>query len=333
MKSLQLIIPTLLLIIQINTHAQDCSSCDAYISGFPILTNVTVPVGETYCITGLASFAAGFSSLTVNGTLRLCGPSADFRSNHGFTIGPSGVVDVQDCPAFIAISGTVATEASHSIVYDCDLSASCGQLPVSIASWSGSGEQSVECNTVLPITLLGFQGSTSENTILLSWTTLDELNNDFFTLERSNNVTDFEELGRVQGSGTSFTQRDYRLTDTSPLNGTNYYRLKQTDYNGDFTYSSIIAVVYKNDNSIKIYPNPANAIITIQHPNTQDQEYNNFINPITLYSLQSNEQNISIISQDHNSTSLDISLVSSGYYILEYSLNNIFYRVPITVLH
>ena len=98
---------------------------------------------------------------------------------------------------------------------------------------------------VLPIELLSFTGKSIGSSNLLEWKTTTEINNDYFTLERSSNATHFSELGTIPGAGNSNTMLYYNFTDENPLNGVNYYRLKQTDFDGRFSYSNIVALSNK----------------------------------------------------------------------------------------
>ncbi|HRN42683.1 MAG TPA: T9SS type A sorting domain-containing protein, partial [Vicingus sp.] len=98
---------------------------------------------------------------------------------------------------------------------------------------------------VLPIELLSFTGKSIGSSNLLEWKTTTEINNDYFTLERSSNATHFSELGIIEGAGNSNTMLYYNFTDENPLNGVNYYRLKQTDFDGRFSYSNIVALSNK----------------------------------------------------------------------------------------
>lgn len=96
---------------------------------------------------------------------------------------------------------------------------------------------------VMPITLAYFKANTDGNQTLLEWQTVNEENNDFFTIERSEDGKQFYVLDHVNGAGNSDVELSYEYIDPNPSEGANYYRLKQTDYNGDFEYFNI-EVVY-----------------------------------------------------------------------------------------
>lgn len=106
----------------------------------------------------------------------------------------------------------------------------------------------IDCDNVLPITLIDFSGFDEGDYNYLQWSTSSEINNDYFTIEKSENAIHWSELGRVDGSGNSSVEKSYSYVDKNPYAGTTYYRLKQTDYNGNFEYFNIIAI--ENNNSI-----------------------------------------------------------------------------------
>jgi hypothetical protein len=100
-----------------------------------------------------------------------------------------------------------------------------------------------------------------EKKVRLDWITASEINNDYFTVEKSIDNKEFFEVGKVAGSGTSTSSHDYFLDDPNPLVGISYYRLRQTDFDGMFTYSHTVAVNYKKTiSNYTLFPNPANDI-------------------------------------------------------------------------
>jgi hypothetical protein len=112
----------------------------------------------------------------------------------------------------------------------------------------------------LPIELLSFGASVVGEDVKLNWITTTEINNDYFNIERSENGLDFESIGEIAGSGNSNALINYEFYDDSPVFGTSYYRLKQTDFDGKFEYFNIIAVNFNKDEdgicTLHVYPNP-----------------------------------------------------------------------------
>ncbi len=109
----------------------------------------------------------------------------------------------------------------------------------------------------LPITLISFDARRIGDQVQLDWATADEENNDFFTIERSLNGIDFQTLMTVDGAGNSASRLEYSVIDAFPAEGRNYYRLKQTDFNGQFSYSEVRSVfVDEVDYNIGLSQNP-----------------------------------------------------------------------------
>ncbi len=102
---------------------------------------------------------------------------------------------------------------------------------------------------VLPIELLSFTAKyISSHQVDINWSTASELNNDYFTIERSKDAISFDEINITDGAGNSTSPLFYSTTDDSPMSGTSYYRLKQTDFNGDFKYSNTVSVQNNESN-------------------------------------------------------------------------------------
>ena len=91
----------------------------------------------------------------------------------------------------------------------------------------------------LPVTLIGFTATRHNNEAVLQWQTAQEENSNFFAIERSDDGKKFTTIGTVAAAGNSATLRNYTFTDLAPDKNTDYYRLRQTDLDGNFTYSPI----------------------------------------------------------------------------------------------
>ena len=116
----------------------------------------------------------------------------------------------------------------------------------------------LENGEALPIELLYFSPSVhNDRQVKVNWITSSERNNDFFTLERSKNGFDFEEIATVKGAGNSVEELEYSFIDESPYVGVSYYRLKQTDFDGSYSYSSTKSVSLNSSSfTASIFPNP-----------------------------------------------------------------------------
>jgi Secretion system C-terminal sorting domain len=113
-------------------------------------------------------------------------------------------------------------------------------------------------NSPLPVELISFNASLENGVVKLSWVTSSEINNDFFTVERiSEGDEKFNALSTIKGAGTKTTESSYEWIDKNPLVGISYYRLKQTDFDGRFTYSDVRVIENTSTSSrFSIYPNP-----------------------------------------------------------------------------
>ena len=117
----------------------------------------------------------------------------------------------------------------------------------------------------LPIELIYFNCSYSKNSNSLSWTTASEVNNDHFEVERSLDGLNFEVIGKKKGAGNSLTKIEYSFFDQNSPKGISYYRLKQIDLDGKYTYSEICTVTNKGTEGVSFYPNPVRNDLTIDY--------------------------------------------------------------------
>jgi hypothetical protein len=126
----------------------------------------------------------------------------------------------------------------------------------------------IEKLMVLPIELLSFSAKFNGEAVAINWETATEINNDYFSIERSANGIDFTEIMVVRGAGNSNAISSYTINDKEPVSGTSYYRLKQTDYDGQSeTFKAVMVRNIKVAQSISIdqnaYPNPFTATFNI----------------------------------------------------------------------
>lgn len=140
--------------------------------------------------------------------------------------------------------------------------------PAAPAGYAISGTTSIAATTffaigyenqILPITLRSFTAVLKDGAVKLDWITEAEINNAWFTVERSGDGIQFDSLLSVEGAGNSKVLIRYQETDENPLGGRSYYRLRQTDYDGRFSYSDVVTVYNPNaqKTSVTVYPNPA----------------------------------------------------------------------------
>lgn len=119
---------------------------------------------------------------------------------------------------------------------------------------------STDSNGALPIELISFNYAIKNDQVFLNWKTASETNNSHFEIERGFEVSDFSKLGQVQGAGTTNDSHVYEYIDKSPKTS-NFYRIKQVDFDGKSSYSDILRVEVKIDpfEDLILYPNPTSA--------------------------------------------------------------------------
>lgn len=125
----------------------------------------------------------------------------------------------------------------------------------------------VTVSGVLPVVLSSFNVTLNKDVVLLDWSASQEQNNTFFTVERSNDGINFSFLGTINGAGTSAVFNTYHLVDHMPFEGTNYYRLSQTDVDGNQKYYTVKRINYKSNKgfSTGIFNNGKGQISVVIH--------------------------------------------------------------------
>lgn len=117
----------------------------------------------------------------------------------------------------------------------------------------------------LPITLSSFEANCEKNIVDIKWFTSTEINNEYFTVERSKDGERFIPITKINGSGNSNSVKKYNYTDHNPVKGFNYYRIKQTDFDGKYSYSAIEVTECSEGsfNSIVLFPNPTREYVSV----------------------------------------------------------------------
>ncbi len=174
---------------------------------------------------------------------------------------------------------------------------------------------------VLPIELTSFTATCDGRSALVEWSTASERNNDYFSLERSDDAINFTEIARVAGAGNSIEPIDYSYTDYGIHGGDNYYRLVQVDYDGTRTVSDIVVAncvesVVDGDPDVLAYPNPFNGELTLVLDN-----FDNRAATIEVYDMLGKLIYTEKASAPQNSyeTILNLSNLPSGTYTVRVS--------------
>jgi hypothetical protein len=175
-------------------------------------------------------------------------------------------------------------------------------------------------NLALPIRLVYFDARLNEGKVKLSWSTASETNNSYFTVERSADGENFEPVSQQKGANNSTTTLYYAATDADPLDGISYYRLRQTDFDGRFTYSIVQSV--KNDGLQKISdfeiksiaPNPFTETFTVNFFAKSNETVE--VNMVNIAGQIIAQENFNAKEGFNNYQFPDISQLSKGIYFV-----------------
>jgi len=163
----------------------------------------------------------------------------------------------------------------------------------------------------LPIELISFEASSVVDGVNLSWITSSEINNEGFEIEHSTDGRIWERIDFVPGFGNTTDQQNYRYLHESPSEGLNYYRLKQLDFDGVFSYTDIEVVEIKIDKEIKIYPSLATNEINIQLNQAANRE-----TTIEIFDFMGRVVHVENLAEDSSEHVINISNLHQGHYIL-----------------
>ncbi len=172
----------------------------------------------------------------------------------------------------------------------------------------------------LPIELIDFNAEINNNSVELNWATATELNNDYFIIERATDIStensNWNQIDQTSGAGTTNTISEYILIDNDidANEETYYYRLKQVDYDGKFTYSDIVAVSIKISKEISVYPNPSIGIFKVS--GLSDNTYNS----VEVYNSVGQ---MIMKTEGTQELVIDITDQASGFYFIKSGTSSI----------
>lgn len=250
--------------------------------------NSSNAISNAGTITGTnANWALGSSSTVINNTGSISIRDLAMNNGNYVNMGNLATLSIRNLDSnnqtnsfCVAAGGCANFNVSGTAQMNNALTSSsgiryCGATPTGGAG-GGTGSATiscVSCSSVLPLTWLSFDATTTQNTILLKWITHQEINTSHFEIEYSKNGIDYQILATVQANNT-ISKNEYSYTHTNVSRTNKYYRIKQIDKDGKFSYSKIIAVKIENLDTDKpsfitnIFPNPAKdqLLITFQIP-------------------------------------------------------------------
>ncbi|MBS4032853.1 MAG: T9SS type A sorting domain-containing protein [Ignavibacterium sp.] len=192
-------------------------------------------------------------------------------------------------------------------------------------------------NSVIPVELTSFTVNVSGNSVVLNWITASELNNSGFEIQRSvisneERNLNWQPIGFVQGNGTTTQSNSYSFTDNNIYSPKYYYRLKQIDLNGTFTYSNEVEVDFSLPQAFSLeqnYPNPFNPGTTIKYsiPIVISTEGRNLNVTLKVFDVLGNE--VATLVDEYKpagsyEVSFDASSISSGIYLYKLQVGTFF---------
>ena len=183
-----------------------------------------------------------------------------------------------------------------------------------------SNSRLVTILTPLPINASELLGTRKENTSVLNWTTYQEKNTYQFEIERSIDGVAFETIGKLDAAGNSSTNINYDFVDTRPRYESNFYRLKNVDMDGSFTYSNIVEVFHPvQETSFSLYPNPAKNTVNINIESKKVQGLDIVVTDLLGKLIIKERQ---FVQSGSNELKLSISNLASGNYLIRLKTND-----------
>lgn len=174
-------------------------------------------------------------------------------------------------------SGWGPQEASHWREERIDISAYAGSTAIfKFIQTAGYGNGLFIDNvriegTVLPVELIRFNARPVNSDVLLAWQTAAEVNNSHFDLEHATDGRNFTKIGEVAAVAQPADVNNYDFLHKNPVEGSNYYRLRQVDTDGTHTYSDVRTVLFERDFTVAVYPNPTDGMLYFSAAETIDE--------------------------------------------------------------
>jgi hypothetical protein len=171
----------------------------------------------------------------------------------------------------------------------------------------------VQESSPLPVELLSFEADCEENLMRLTWSTSSEQNNSHFNIEKSTDAIIYTTIGTVPGSGNSNVIQHYDFEDHVSYNTNTYYRIKQVDLNGNFTYLPTISVNCMSQNDFQVYPSPFSDQLTV---------YVNLVNTDLLIEVQDmlgKQVHSQVLVANSGNLNIQTQTWASGCYIVNIS--------------
>lgn len=190
------------------------------------------------------------------------------------------------------------------LTYGTDASVARNNL-VNNKQWTISGDTFDAACVSLPVTLVSFDVSRRESAAELKWATTEEINSDYFEIQRSADSKVWQRIGVLASSGESTVHKNYHFEDYAPAHGLNYYRLKMVDNDGTYAFSRIQRLDFGGAPVFRIYPNPATGRLFIDNFSK--------VKSVAIFS----STGIKLLENSNvTAKGIDVSTLSPGQYLI-----------------
>ena len=265
-------------------------------------------------------------NLTIDGALRFQAATtydgtltnnSNFCSDADFTVSGTLINNGNVCfEAALTVTGTLTNNGTiNANTFDCSGGTCTG---------NAVGSEACECVQFLPVELSLFAGQAAEKWVALTWATASETNNQGFEIQRAAPKTgeselSWEKIGFVLGQATSTIEQRYEFLDRNARPGINYYRLKQLDFDGQYSYSGMISVSWENERegeqSPVYYPNPTTGDLMLYYASAQTDDKAQ----LSLYDLNGRVvfQQPLQLTAGYNSLPVQLPSLPAGMYIVQ----------------
>ncbi|MFT3823102.1 MAG: M12 family metallo-peptidase [Chitinophagaceae bacterium] len=290
----------------------------------PAAYNITVTPpagGNIYNSTLPTAPGAGFSYAYVivdnaTGLIKAIASAADLSNGTTYSIGSYTIYGLS--------YSSIITQATLNSYIGTSLASFISSLqnnPLTLCGNVSSNSVSVNVTAALPAQLLPLKAYKVGNTVLLKWATASEQNTSHFEIWRSADGNNFDHLvGTVAAQGNSNSKVDYQLTDNDPLANWNYYRVKETDLDGQSITGNIARINMSQPfANLSVYPNPVKTTLTVEYITEKREAVQ-----VRLFDSKGSQvyQSNFAAQAGSNIRSIPVSTLAKGVYMLQLTSNS-----------
>lgn len=266
------------------------------------------------------SFTCPYLTPDINGNIKVFYKGIDFRT-HMQILDSNGARQ-------IAGTGTVIGPTTHDLLYYKAVLPVLDNHDILFIKNGGNGDcfaKYVPFTSVLPLTFTMFSVITQPVGNVLNWQTANEINTAYFSVERSLDGVVFTEVGRVKAIHTGSTEH-YTFTDALTANGDVYYRIKEIDADGSFTYSKVIRLHLIAASGFHILPNPARSQCVLYFDAAITEPA-----IIRLFDMSGKICKQFILAKGQATTTLTLSDMASSIYLCQVKAGNKVYMEKLII--